>query len=80
MHTDVTKHFFCSLLMACLPFHFLNAVSAINGLYVALGSPALPGWTANGGDPCGEKWQGVVCIGSNIDAMYVNYSLNSFPW
>ncbi|XP_051194754.1 protein STRUBBELIG-RECEPTOR FAMILY 3 isoform X3 [Lolium perenne] len=46
-------------------------VSAINGLYVALGSPALTGWTANGGDPCGEGWQGVVCIGSNIDA--INY-------
>lgn len=44
-------------------------VSAINGLYVALGSPALPGWTANGGDPCGEKWQGVDCIGSSIDAI-----------
>lgn len=53
-------------------FFFLSllcAVSAINGLYVALGSPTLPGWTANGGDPCGERWQGVVCIGSNIDSM-----------
>lgn len=45
------------------------AVSAINGLYVALGSPTLPGWTANGGDPYGERCQGVVCIDSNIDSM-----------
>jgi hypothetical protein len=64
--------------MGCFFFNFSHAVSAINGLYVALGSPALTGWTANGGDPCGEGWQGVVCIGSNIDAMYVNYSSDSF--
>ena len=25
-----------------------------------------------GGDPCGEKWQGVECVFSNITAMYVN--------
>ncbi|KAI4978089.1 hypothetical protein ZWY2020_014643 [Hordeum vulgare] len=43
-------------------------VSAINGLYVALGSPALPGWTAMVETPC-EKWQGVDCIGSSIDAI-----------
>lgn len=56
----------------------LWAVAAINGLYVALGSPALPKWTANGGDPCGDGWQGVVCIGSNIDSMYVHCTF-AFP-
>ncbi|RCV22052.1 hypothetical protein SETIT_4G189100v2 [Setaria italica] len=47
-------------------------VSAINGLYVALGSPTLPGWTGNGGDPCGELWQGVVCTGSTITGITMN--------
>ncbi|XP_062229465.1 protein STRUBBELIG-RECEPTOR FAMILY 3-like isoform X2 [Phragmites australis] len=47
-------------------------VSAINGLYVALGSPTLPGWTGNGGDPCGELWQGVVCTGSSITGITMN--------
>ncbi|KAL6603109.1 hypothetical protein ACP70R_043470 [Stipagrostis hirtigluma subsp. patula] len=45
-------------------------VTAINGLYVSLGSPTLPGWTGNGGDPCGELWQGVTCTGSSITGMY----------
>ncbi|CAN6216058.1 unnamed protein product [Urochloa humidicola] len=47
-------------------------VSAINGLYVALGSPTLPGWTGNGGDPCGELWQGIVCTGSTITGITMN--------
>nr|CAB3468636.1 unnamed protein product [Digitaria exilis] len=47
-------------------------VSAINGLYVSLGSPTLPGWTGNGGDPCGELWQGVVCTGSTITGITMN--------
>ncbi|XP_062178488.1 protein STRUBBELIG-RECEPTOR FAMILY 3-like isoform X2 [Phragmites australis] len=47
-------------------------VSAINGLYVALGSPTLPGWTGNGGDPCGERWQGIVCTGSSITGITMN--------
>lgn len=47
-------------------------VSAINNLYAALGSPALPGWTASAGDPCAEAWQGVVCddTKTNIISMY----------
>ncbi|KAG8069956.1 hypothetical protein GUJ93_ZPchr0006g40873 [Zizania palustris] len=62
---------------AALPRRALAAtdpadVTAINGLYVALGSPTLPKWTANGGDPCGDGWQGVVCIGSNIDSITFN--------
>lgn len=47
-------------------------VAAINGLYIALGSPTLPGWTGNGGDPCGELWQGVVCTGSAITGITMN--------
>lgn len=50
---------------------------AINNLYSALGSPPLPGWVPNGGDPCTESWQGVQCIGSNITAMYGNLLSNS---
>ncbi|KAJ0434518.1 putative non-specific protein-tyrosine kinase RLK-Pelle-LRR-V family [Helianthus annuus] len=40
-------------------------VSAINNLCAALGSPDLTGWTATAGDPCDEKWQGVVCDTTN---------------
>ncbi|XP_010278328.1 PREDICTED: protein STRUBBELIG-RECEPTOR FAMILY 3 isoform X2 [Nelumbo nucifera] len=47
-------------------------VSAINSLYTALGSPPLPGWIANGGDPCLEAWQGVQCADSNITAIILN--------
>jgi hypothetical protein len=43
-----------------------SAVSAINNLYITLGAPSLHHWLAFGGDPCGEKWQGVVCDSSNI--------------
>jgi hypothetical protein len=46
------------------------SVFAINGLYTALGSPGLPNWTTNGGDPCNEAWQGVECVNSNITSMY----------
>jgi hypothetical protein len=52
-------------------------VIAINGLYVALGSPTLPGWTGNGRDPCGELWQGVTCTGSSIIGMYGKFT--AFP-
>ncbi|KAK7400503.1 hypothetical protein VNO78_11712 [Psophocarpus tetragonolobus] len=44
-------------------------VAAINSLYVALDSPPLEGWTAEGGDPCLEQWQGVNCVFSNITAL-----------
>uniref|UniRef100_M4ESH8 Katanin p80 WD40 repeat-containing subunit B1 homolog n=1 Tax=Brassica campestris TaxID=3711 RepID=M4ESH8_BRACM len=44
----------------------LRDVSAINNLYITLGAPSLSHWLAFGGDPCGEKWQGVVCDSSNI--------------
>ncbi|KAJ7948272.1 Strubbelig receptor family protein [Quillaja saponaria] len=45
--------------------------AAINGLYAALGSPLLPGWSS-GGDPCGQAWQGVECNGSDIVRIVLN--------
>ena len=48
---------------------FFNAVDAINDLYAALGLPDLDGWTALGGDPCKEAWQGVQCDGPNVSSM-----------
>lgn len=48
---------------------YAGTVAAINSLYVALGSPLLPGWVGVGGDPCADSWQGVQCIDSNISAM-----------
>ncbi|KAG0483877.1 hypothetical protein HPP92_011961 [Vanilla planifolia] len=47
-------------------------VFAINSLYAALGSPPLPGWVLNGGDPCTEAWQGIQCIGQNITSIIIN--------
>ncbi|CAL9210195.1 unnamed protein product [Musa hybrid cultivar] len=47
-------------------------VYAINYLYLALGFPLLPGWTAFGGDPCNDNWQGVQCVNSNISAIILN--------
>ncbi|CAM0908966.1 unnamed protein product [Alopecurus aequalis] len=47
-------------------------VTAINGLYVSLGSPKLPGWVPNGGDPCGELWQGITCTGTSITSIKMN--------
>uniref|UniRef100_A0A0D9X0E3 Protein kinase domain-containing protein n=1 Tax=Leersia perrieri TaxID=77586 RepID=A0A0D9X0E3_9ORYZ len=47
-------------------------VFAINGLYTALGSPSVPGWITNGGDPCTEGWQGVECVASNITSITLN--------
>ena len=41
-------------------------VMAINSLYVALEYPPLIGWLLVGGDPCGDKWQGVECVFSNF--------------
>ncbi|XP_010526524.1 PREDICTED: protein STRUBBELIG-RECEPTOR FAMILY 1 [Tarenaya hassleriana] len=47
-------------------------VAAISGLYLALGSPLLPGWVASGGDPCGEAWQGILCNGSEVQTITLN--------
>lgn len=47
-------------------------VTAINNLYVALGSPVLPGWVASGGDPCGGTWQGVSCNNTDVKSIILN--------
>ncbi|XP_052178081.1 protein STRUBBELIG-RECEPTOR FAMILY 3-like isoform X2 [Diospyros lotus] len=44
-------------------------VAAINSLYAALGYPSLPGWVPNGGDPCTESWQGVLCNNTDISSI-----------
>lgn len=41
-------------------------VFAINVLYTSLQLPPLAGWVQSAGDPCGENWQGVQCVGPNI--------------
>uniref|UniRef100_A0A1J3I0R2 Protein STRUBBELIG n=1 Tax=Noccaea caerulescens TaxID=107243 RepID=A0A1J3I0R2_NOCCA len=62
--------FVLSVLALTMPFSAgvtnLRDVSAINNLYITLGAPSLSRWLSFGGDPCGEKWQGVVCDSSNI--------------
>ncbi|KAJ4844508.1 Protein STRUBBELIG-REPTOR FAMILY 5 [Turnera subulata] len=43
-------------------------VSALNVMFTSLNNPSsqLNGWKANGGDPCGESWEGVKCSGSSV--------------
>ena len=48
---------------------FVFLVMAMNNLYIALGYPPLRGWLLVGGDPCGDNWQGIQCVFSNITAM-----------
>ncbi|KAJ4849659.1 hypothetical protein Tsubulata_019854 [Turnera subulata] len=50
----------------------LRDVTAINSLYVSLGFPALTRWVPFGGDPCGEEWQGISCVFSNVTAIKLN--------
>ncbi|CAI0407362.1 unnamed protein product [Linum tenue] len=47
-------------------------VTAMNSLCVSLNLPPLQGWKPVGGDPCGEQWQGVSCVFSNITALKLN--------
>ncbi|KAG2637730.1 protein STRUBBELIG-RECEPTOR FAMILY 3-like isoform X4 [Panicum virgatum] len=61
-----------SALPHCQPYTYEQDVFAINGLYTALGAPQLPNWTANGGDPCNEGWQGVSCVVSNITSIILS--------
>ncbi|KAL6565525.1 hypothetical protein OROHE_004580 [Orobanche hederae] len=42
-------------------------VKALHGLYKSLNKPMhLEYWRAEGGDPCGEHWTGVLCNGSSV--------------
>ncbi|CAN0852834.1 Protein STRUBBELIG-RECEPTOR FAMILY 1 [Linum grandiflorum] len=43
--------------------------AALNSLYISFNSPPLQGWTSFGGDPCGELWEGVSCVFSNVTAL-----------
>ncbi|KAF3323483.1 Protein STRUBBELIG-RECEPTOR FAMILY 6 [Carex littledalei] len=60
---------------ACNPIHVhantnTKDVSSLNVLYTYLNSPTqLTGWTANGGDPCGQSWLGITCSGSSVTAI-----------
>ncbi|KAK3148186.1 hypothetical protein QOZ80_3BG0291810 [Eleusine coracana subsp. coracana] len=47
-----------------------NDLAALNTLFTSLNSPGqLKGWQANGGDPCGESWQGITCSGAGVTAI-----------
>ncbi|KAL0908445.1 hypothetical protein M5K25_022940 [Dendrobium thyrsiflorum] len=62
-------------------------VSALNALYGSMNSaPQLTGWTANGGDPCGQVWKGITCSGTAVTEIKLSgmqlsgalgYSLNT---
>ncbi|KAH7565639.1 hypothetical protein JRO89_XS09G0238200 [Xanthoceras sorbifolium] len=53
--------------------------SALGGLYTSLNSPGqLNGWTANGGDPCGQSWKGVTCSGQRVTELYTSFPF-TFP-
>ncbi|KAJ3673683.1 hypothetical protein LUZ60_005675 [Juncus effusus] len=48
-------------------------VSALNVLFQSFNSPSqLQGWTANGGDPCGQSWRGITCSGSKVTSIKLN--------
>lgn len=47
-------------------------VQALQVLYTSLNSPSqLTGWKSTGGDPCGESWRGITCLGSAVVSMWV---------
>jgi len=57
-----TRPVYCSKIM-----HVSLAVAVLNTLFTSLNSPGqLNGWQANGGDPCGQSWKGVICSGSGV--------------
>lgn len=60
------------LLFLLILFSYWFTVAAINSLYVALEFPPLDKWLPLGGDPCGDSWQGVLCVFSNVTEMYVD--------
>ncbi|XP_078444682.1 protein STRUBBELIG-RECEPTOR FAMILY 6-like [Wolffia australiana] len=64
------------LLLACIwawiPAPGLGAtdptdLAALSVMFTSLNSPGqLTGWTATGGDPCGQSWRGITCSGSRV--------------
>ncbi|CAN1854308.1 Protein STRUBBELIG-RECEPTOR FAMILY 8 [Linum perenne] len=68
--------FLCSVL--CLSAELCSSetdprdVAAVNSLHISFNSPPLRGWNSYGGDPCGEQWEGVSCVFSNVTALKLN--------
>ncbi|XP_021720364.1 protein STRUBBELIG-RECEPTOR FAMILY 7-like [Chenopodium quinoa] len=47
--------------------------SALNVMFSSMNSPPqLTGWTASGGDPCGQSWKGVTCSGSRVTQIKIS--------
>lgn len=57
----------------CLGVTDPRDVAAISSLFSALQSPPLRGWSILG-DPCGEDWEGVQCVFSNITGIVLSGS------
>ncbi|KAJ8761617.1 hypothetical protein K2173_004393 [Erythroxylum novogranatense] len=55
-----------------LAFTDPSDVEALNSLWYYLNLPILTGWMPVGGDPCGDNWQGVGCVLSNITNLNLN--------
>uniref|UniRef100_A0A5B6ZW63 Protein kinase domain-containing protein n=1 Tax=Davidia involucrata TaxID=16924 RepID=A0A5B6ZW63_DAVIN len=48
-------------------------VQALQVIYTSLNNPPqLTGWTATGGDPCGESWKGVSCQNSAVVSIQIS--------
>jgi hypothetical protein len=44
-----------------------NDAAALRIMFNSLNSPGqLTGWNANGDDPCGQSWKGVICSGQRV--------------
>ncbi|KAE8656909.1 Protein STRUBBELIG-RECEPTOR FAMILY 5 [Hibiscus syriacus] len=52
--------------------------NALNVMFKSLNAPSqLSGWRLNGGDPCGNSWEGITCSGSRVTQIKLsNYGLN----
>ncbi|KAK4354547.1 hypothetical protein RND71_026741 [Anisodus tanguticus] len=47
--------------------------SVLRALYTSLNSPGqLAKWSANGGDPCGEPWIGITCVGNKVTEIKIS--------
>ncbi|GAV86558.1 Pkinase domain-containing protein/LRRNT_2 domain-containing protein/LRR_4 domain-containing protein/LRR_6 domain-containing protein [Cephalotus follicularis] len=67
----------CFVLIFALPLVHCttdsNDVQALQVMYNALNNPSqLTNWKSSGGDPCGESWKGVTCVGSAVVSIVVS--------
>nr|AMY26622.1 leucine-rich repeat receptor-like protein kinase-protein kinase [Linum usitatissimum] len=54
-------------------------VLALQDQYRALNNPPqLKRWRLDGGDPCGESWQGVICSGPSVIRLLQGLNLSGF--